>query len=248
MISFWPGRKYNVQDNGLWKGMTEIHCHLLPGVDDGVETREAALRLLHFMEKEVGVRRACITPHTMLDFNNAPGILLKEKFHKFMVGYGGRLELHIASEYMIDSFFPKRLSEGLLPLGSWNLKKLVLIELPIMTPPPKMENTLESIFEQGYSPVIAHPERYHYIDERVCSSWRERGCLLQLNLPSLCGYYGKHAEKLAFRLLDKGLYGFAGFDIHRYEGYAAVVRQLYLSRKRMDQLALLLDNGRQVEF
>lgn len=248
MISFLPFRKFNVQDNGLWTGMTEIHCHLLPGVDDGVETGEQALRILRFMEEEVQVSRVCITPHTMMDFNNAPGERLHGIFQQFLPAWNGKMELHIASEYMIDSYFSKRLSEGLLLLGIRNQRKLVLVELPAMMRPPDWEATTESIFEMGYTPVIAHPERYHYIRVDDCRTWRERGCLLQLNLPSLHGYYGKHVERLAYRLLDEALYDFAGFDIHRYEGYAAVIRQLNLSRKRMDRLSELLDNARELEF
>lgn len=248
MISFLPFRKFNVQDTGLWTGMTEMHCHLLPGVDDGVETKEQALRILRFMEEEVRVRRVCITPHTMMDFNNAPGERLHGIFQRFLPAWDGKIELHIASEYMIDSYFSKRLSEGLLSLGIQNQRRLVLVELPTMMCPLDWETTMERIFEMGYTPVIAHPERYRYIHVDYCRAWRERGCLLQLNLPSLHGYYGKHIEKQAFQLLDDELYGFAGFDIHRYEGYAAVVRQLSLSRKRMDKLAKLLDNGRKLEF
>lgn len=248
MISFWPYRKFNVQDNGLWRGMTEIHCHLLPGVDDGAETREDALQVLRFMEQEVGVSRVCITPHTMMDFNNAPGERLIEEFQKFIVGYDGNMELYIASEYMMDAFFMNRLMEGLLPLGEWNQKKLVLVEMPIMMSSPNQNLMLDSVFEKGNTPVIAHPERYRYMKEKEYQQLRERGCLLQLNIPSLHGYYGRDAEKTAFRLLDKGLYDFAGFDIHRYVGYAATVRQLQLSRGELDRLCLLLDNNKNINF
>lgn len=248
MISFWPCRKFNAQDNGLWKGMTEMHCHLLPGVDDGAETREDALKVLRFMENEVKVRRVCITPHTMMDFNNASGERLEENFQKFKIGYDGALELFIASEYMLDAFFPVRLSEGLLPLGEWNQKKLVLVETPVMMSPPELDSTWEHIFEMGYTPVIAHPERYHYMTKKDLWNLRERGCLLQLNIPSLHGYYGKVVEKNAFRLFVEGLYDFAGFDIHRYEGYARVIRQLQLSRKDLDRLGVLLNNNQNINF
>lgn len=248
MISFWPWRRFNVQDNGLWKGMTEIHCHLLPGVDDGAETREDALRILRFMEKEVKVGRVCITPHTMMDFNSSPGERLKEKFREFMAGYDGNMELYIASEYMIDGFFPDRLAEGLLLLGEWNQKKMVLVEMPMMMIPLNLNLMLDNIFEAGYTPVIAHPERYYCIKEKTFYYLHERGCLMQLNIPSLRGYYGKNVEKTAFRLLAKGLYDFAGFDIHRYEGYAGVIRQLHLSRGDLDRLCLLLDNNKEIHF
>lgn len=247
-ISFWPERKFNLQDNGIWKGMTEMHCHLLPAVDDGAETKEDALQLLRFMERDVGVRRICMTPHTMMDFNNAPAEKLCEKFCKFREDYSGRMELYLASEYMLDSFFNGHLKQEVLLLGEWGGRKLLLVETSALMPPPNLNETLEDIFAAGYTPVIAHPERYAYLDEPTYIRLRERGCLFQMNIPSLHGYYGKHSQKDALLLLKKGMYTFAGFDIHRYEGYARVIRQLELSRRQTDRLCLLLENSRNLEF
>lgn len=248
MISFWAKRKFNLQDNGVWKGMTEMHCHLLPAVDDGAETKEDALQLLRFMERDVGVRRICMTPHTMMDFNNAPAEDLREKFSKFCTDYSGKIELYLASEYMLDASFGEHLKQEMLLLGEWDNKKLILVETSALMPPPTLNETLEEIFAVGYTPVIAHPERYAYLDDPDYVRLRERGCLFQLNIPSLHGYYGKHPQKDAIRLLKQGMYTFAGFDVHRYEGYARTVRQLELSRRQTDRLCLLLDNNKNLEF
>lgn len=244
MVSFWFHRLFNACDSSLWTGMTEIHSHILPGVDDGVETKVDALSLLGFMEKEVKVQRVFITPHTMMDFNNSPAGELQKKFTEFKSAYGGQMELVLASEYMLDKHFPCRLSEGVLPLGEWNQKKLLLVEGAGIVLLPGFYDMLEECFEAGYTPVIAHPERYPYLEKNDYIKLKERGCLFQLNIPSLHGYYGKHVRQAAFTLLDKGMYEFAGFDIHRYEGYAAVVRQLCLTRKRLDKLGELLANNK----
>lgn len=248
MISFWFERKFNLQDNGIWKGMTEMHCHLLPGVDDGAETKDDALQLLRFMEREVEVRRICMTPHTMMDFNNVPAEFLKEKFRKFRDDYSGKMELYIASEYMLDVSFGNHLKEEVLLLGNWKDQKLLLVETSTLMAPPTLDEMLGDILAAGYTPVIAHPERYAYIEKSDYERFRKRGCLFQLNIPSLHGYYGKHAQIDAQLLLKQGVYSFAGFDIHRYEGYAQVVRQLELSRKQMDRLCFLLENNNQIEF
>ena len=123
-----------------------------------------------------------------------------------------------------------------MPLGEWNQKKLLLVEGAGIVLLPGFYDMLEECFEAGYTPVIAHPERYPYLEKNDCIKLKERGCLFQLNIPSLHGYYGKHVRQAAFTLLDRGMYDFAGFDIHRYEGYAAVIRQLCLTRKRLDKL------------
>ena len=119
MVSFWFERKFNLMDSGIWKGMTEMHCHILPDVDDGVETKEDALQLLRFMERDVGVRRICMTPHTMMDFNDAPAELLREQFVKFCNDYSGKMELYLASEYMLDVSFSNHLKGEMLLLGEW---------------------------------------------------------------------------------------------------------------------------------
>lgn len=248
MISCWFNKSFNVYNSGLWKGMTEIHSHLLPGVDDGVETKMEALDLLHFMEKEVEVKRVCITPHTMMDFNNSPALQLEGKFQDFLPCYNGSIELSLASEYMLDSYFSHRLSEGLLSLGEWNQKRLLLVEGAGVYLLPGFYDSLEQCFEVGYTPVIAHPERYLYMDKKDYLRMRERGCLFQLNIPSLHGYYGKHVQQVSYRLLNDNMYDFAAFDIHRYVGYARVVRQLSLTRKRLNALCLLLENNQNIQL
>lgn len=248
MISFWFQKSFNLHNSGLWRGMTEVHSHLLPGVDDGVETNDEALSLLRFMEKEVGVERACFTPHTMMDFNNAPALRLQEKFQKFVSFYSGGIQLSLASEYMLDSSFQHHLSEGVLSLGAWNHRKLLLVEGARMNLLPGFYEKLETCFQAGYTPVIAHPERYIYMDEGDFQKLRERGCLFQLNIPSLHGYYGKQVQQIAYCLLNKEMYDFAAFDIHRYTGYARVIKQLSLPRKRLDQLCFLLENNKMIQF
>lgn len=248
MVSFWFERKFNLMDSGVWQGMTEMHSHILPDVDDGVETKVDALQLLRFMERDVGVRRVCMTPHTMMDFNDAPAESLKEQFEKFHKDYSGKIELHLASEYMLDVSFSNHLKGEMLLLGEWDGKKLLLVETAALMPPPGLNEMIEGIFDAGYTPVIAHPERYAYMEEPDFRHLKERGCLFQLNIPSLHGYYGKHPQKDAIRLLKQEAYSFAGFDIHRYEGYARVARQLELSRAQLKRLTVLLDNNNNIQF
>ena len=248
MISLWLRKTFNVYDNGLWEGMTDVHSHLLSGVDDGVKTRKEALDLLYYMEEEIKVQRVCITPHTMMDFNNSPMLMLKEKYEEFTSFYNGQIELTLGSEYMLDTYFPIRLSEGLLLLGEWNGKKLLLVEGSCNYLLPSFYETLEKCFENGYTPVLAHPERYPYLTYSDCLKMKERGCLFQLNIPSLHGAYGQGIRKTSFDLLDGDMYDFAGFDIHWYEGYVRVVRHLRLPRKRLDKLCVLLENNKAIRF
>ena len=88
--------------------------------------------------------------------------------------------------------------------GEWNQKKLLLVEGAGIVQLPGFYDMLGECFEAGYTPVIAHPERYPYLEKNDCIKLKERGCLFQLNIPSLHGYYGKHVRQAAFTLLDRG--------------------------------------------
>lgn len=245
MVAFWTERKFNVNASGMWRNMVEIHCHLLPGVDDGVAKLDDTLSLLCYMENEVGVNKVCMTPHTMSDYNCGPTDILIDKFKKIQSVYAGGITLSLSSEYMIDMAFYERLRNGdLLSLGEYENYNLLLVETPLTMPLSHLDKILEDIFSAGYVPVIAHPERYLYMDCQKYRILRESGCLFQMNIPSLYGCYGREVKKRAEALLDKEMYCFAGFDIHSYENYSKVVEGLKLKRKRLERLGELLNNNK----
>lgn len=248
MHFIWPEKKINVDSSGLWQGMVEIHSHLLSGVDDGVRTIGEALDLLHFMEEEVGVEKIYMTPHTMIDFNSGPASLLLDKFNWFCREYSGGIDITIASEYMLDVAFRERLASGdILSLGRLANKSLLLVETSCMIRLPCLDDIIDDIFASGYIPVIAHPERYVYMNEGQYRNLWGKGCLLQMNIPSLYGYYGEIVRKQAEFLLDRGMFYFAGFDIHNYASYSKVIKELRVSRSRLEKLGQLLENNKLIK-
>ena len=112
----WPFRKtVTLAQSGILKGMTDCHSHLLPGVDDGVETLDESLEILAEMEK-LGVKKVWLTPHVMEDIPNKT-VALQQKFRELKQSYNGTMELNLAAEYMLDNLFEKRLEkDDLLPL------------------------------------------------------------------------------------------------------------------------------------
>lgn len=192
-------------------GFTDWHSHILPGVDDGVQTMDEALEILRLYE-ELGIKSVWLTPHIMEDMPNTTAHL-RERFAEFQAAYTGNMQMHLAAENMLDNLFEERLeSNDLLPLGK-NGDHL-LVETSFFRPPMGLENILHRIKAKGYHPVLAHPERYAYMEIPDYRHLKEMGVKFQLNLLSLMGRYGRNVQKKAEQLLKYTMYDMAGSDLH----------------------------------
>ena len=197
--------------SGILEGFTDYHSHILPWVDDGIQTLDESLDTLDCLEK-LGVKSIWLTPHVMEDIPNTSE-KLRERFQLLLQYYSGGIALHLAAEYMLDNLFEERLaSEDLLPIGK--AQKHLLVETSYFNPPMGLNNILLRIKAKGYIPVLAHPERYTYMNEK--DYWRLKGMNVrfQLNLLSLIGAYGPEVRGKAEWLLKNGYYQLCGTDIH----------------------------------
>lgn len=195
-------------------GITDWHSHILPGVDDGVEDMETSLAILDDYEK-AGVADVWLTPHIMEDIPNTIE-QLKTRFDELSSAYKGNVTLHLAAENMMDNLFEERLSAGdVLPIG--NDRKSLLVETSYYTPPLHLEDIFGEIKSKGYNPLLAHPERYHYIDSlKEYQRLKALGVRFQLNILSLDGAYGPGPRKKSIELLRLGMYDAYGSDLHRH--------------------------------
>ena len=217
ILDLFRNKKRSLYESGLLEGFHDCHSHILPGVDDGVKTIEESLEVLAYMES-VGIRELWCTPHVMDDVPNETE-LLRAKFSHLKESYHGNVKLHLAAEYMLDSEFEARLSaDDLIVMKD----DIVLVETSANVPPFNLLDMLERLKSKGYRPMLAHPERYRYMDMPDYRHLREMGVLMQLNLGSVVGYYGESAQDKAYRLLSHGWYNVLGSDCHRY---SAVVGQ-----------------------
>lgn len=228
-------RRRSFLESGLLAGAVDNHSHILYGLDDGVKRQEDSLAILRFLEEQ-GMSEVWFTPHVMEDVpNTTAGI--RARFEELKAVYDGGLKLNLAAEYMIDTLFEERLSQGdLLTHGDG----VVLVETSCIAPPYNLWDVLESMRKAGYRPLVAHPERYHYMERADYRRLHDSGCLLQMNLPSIVGFFGESVRKRALDLLDKGWYAMVGSDCHRFRALQAQYGAKELKKDTLRKLAPLM--------
>ena len=232
MFFFSPKKK--LIDTGILQGATDWHSHILPGVDDGVSSMEHAIKTLNYYEK-IGISDVWLTPHIMEDIPNQTAELSK-RFEELLKAYDGTVKLHLAAENMIDNLFNERLaSRDLLPIGPQG--DHLLMETSYFQPPLNLYDTLQHIHEAGYQPILAHPERYAYMDAADYDRLKQMRVKLQLNLVSLLGGYGPVAQEKAQLILAKGYYEFYGSDLHRLDSFKYAINSKALKKSTVKQIA-----------
>ena len=229
-------RRQSILDCGLLRGAVDNHSHILYGLDDGVKKQEDSLAILRWLEEQ-GVSEVWFTPHVMEDVpNTTEGI--RARFEELKAVYDGGLQLHLAAEYMIDTLFEERLEQrDLLEHG----EEVVLVETSAIAPPINLWNVLEQMLKAGYRPLIAHPERYRYMEPSDYKELHNMGCFLQMNLPSIVGFYGESARQRAQYLLDKGWYRMVGSDCHRFKAIQSQYTAKELKKDTIAKLSALME-------
>ena len=202
----------------------DIHSHILPGIDDGAPDAAASVALIKGMI-EAGITSAVATPHVIGDLyrNNHETIskaleITKNALAENQIDF----KIKAAAEYMMDDYFLEQLrtKTPLLPIKD----NIVLTEFSYAEKPSNVEEIVYNIITEGYSPILAHPERYGYYhdDFKKYHYLSELGFLMQVNLLSLTGYYGKQVAKAATYILKHDLASYAGTDLHHERHLAAL--------------------------
>lgn len=230
---FFFKKKINLKDSGIFDGFTDWHSHILPGVDDGIQTIEDSLAVLEEYER-LGFKKVWLTPHVMEEWPNETK-KLKERFEELKKAYKGSIELKLAAENMLDTLFEERLeSNDFLPIGDEG--NHLLVETSYYTPPYGMDEMLDKARSKGYHLILAHPERYRYMEEKDYAELKNKGILFQMNILSLTGAYGETARKKAELLISKGWVDFLGTDVHRLAAVSHHIAEPIKKKAHVDQL------------
>lgn len=221
---------------------TDIHSHLLAGLDDGVRSCEEALAIIRTFQ-ELGYQKAITTPHVMQDFyRNTPALIHQglEALRAFLKEQNVVFDIQACAEYYLDeAFFTKVEShEELLTFGD----RYLLFETNMLTEPYQLKDFIFKVTSAGYQPVLAHPERYAYMNLEKAEDLKDRGVLFQLNILSIIGYYSKPIQKMAYKLIDKGWVDLLGSDCHVLE-HARLIELAQKNKYFQKALALPLLNN-----
>lgn len=208
---------------------TDVHSHLIPGIDDGSVSIENSMELIHGLY-DLGYRKLITTPHIMSDFyRNTPEVILRglDDVRAAISAEGLDIEIEAAAEYYCDHDFELKIGkEELLTFGN----RYLLFELSYLNPSEVFDTVTFKLQLEGYKPVLAHPERYPYWYQSFdkYSEIRDKGVLLQINIASLAGHYGTIARRIAERLVENNMVDLLGSDIHKtshIEVYRRAIKQ-----------------------
>ncbi len=193
---------------------TDIHCHAMPGIDDGAENMGDAVTVLKAMS-DAGITKIFLSPHY-----DALRTDMRQIIEAGLSGLRNRaaeenidIELEAHAEYYINSDFDALLKSGekllCLPQG------YILVEASLYQENMVLQQTIFDLQEAGYKPILAHPERYTYYNMEALTRLKHSGCCFQVNLLSLVGNYGNAVKHRAETMLKGGMADFLGSDIHR---------------------------------
>ncbi len=212
-------KKKNIPLNQFFpEGFVDIHSHLLPGIDDGAKDLGHSIELIEKMAS-YGIKNIITTPHVLGDVypNSSKTIKEKEKDVQDELVKRGLEDIRFsaAAEYMLDEQFTTLLKDkDLLTLKD----NYVLVEMSYFSPPLNLYDILFDLQLQGYKPVLAHPERYvtYHSKYKEYQKLKASGCLFQLNLLALTGYYGEPVKRVTKLLLEDNFYDLVGTDAHHH--------------------------------
>jgi protein-tyrosine phosphatase len=239
MFNFFKRKPQPVEADLSFIGV-DMHSHLLPGIDDGLQDVSQTVAFIRDL-KDLGYRKLYCTPHILSDLypNNPQTILPKlDLVRKALAEAGVDMPVEAAAEYMIDHEFAELISRSkksdLLTIGGDH----ILVEMSYLSPSPNFDHVIFDLRMLGLQPILAHPERYSYYHMKFeqYERFKELGCKLQVNLLSLSGGYGPHVKKTAEKLFKNGMVDFLGTDMH-HDRHLAMLKNLATKKEFYDLVA-----------
>jgi protein-tyrosine phosphatase len=227
------------------KAMVDIHCHILPGLDDGPDSFEESVQMAEMAIAD-GITHVVATPHanSMFVFDPTAVKRLRDELQEKV---GDRLQLATGCDFHL-SFENLQDIAGNTAKYTINQKRYLLVEFAEYAIPPSMEDTLHQLQLLGLSVVITHPERNRLIrshQDRL-RRWLHLGCYVQVTAQSLLGQFGENAQKEVERWMDQEMVHFVASDAHSTTRRPLKLRGAYdaVSRRHGEQMAqaLLHDN------
>ncbi len=215
---------------------TDVHCHILPGVDHGSQSVEQSLEMLK-AEAEMGISRVILTSHvTAVTFENTRETLMDAfmKLKDAVADAGIDMELYLSAEYRMDEYFDKEYAaDHLIPMPGNH----ILLENSFQQELMNLDDLLFDMQVKGYRTILAHPERYTYYSRRRkrYEQLHNAGARFQVNILSFTGYFGEEARDSALWFVRNGMIDYLGSDMHNVK-HAHIIMD-YINSKEWRKIA-----------
>lgn len=201
----------------IMNSFVDLHNHSLPGVDDGAKVIEEAVKNINYL-KSKGFKSIVLTSHYIVNTKYNSSVKTRQEILDKLIAeiHDGEIKLYLGNEVFVNNgkVLIHLLKNG--EIATLNNSRYLLLEFPRNQKLRYIEDVIYELNEAGYIPIIAHPERYTFIQNNFDKIYEflEFDCRLQCNLASIVGYYGKHAKKTVKKLLKEGLVSFVSTDFH----------------------------------
>ncbi len=235
--------------------MIDIHCHLLPAIDDGAVSLDEAIALAEVAVND-GIKECILTPHIYPGRWDNNALSINAAMEKFRVELDKKsipLVLNAGGEVRLTDHIFSQLDGGHLPfLGRLEGYSLLLLEFPHSHIIPGSSQLVKWLIGKSIKPVIAHPERNKSImkDPGLIDPFLEAGCLLQVTAGALTGRFGSTAEKVAWQLIEQDSVTFVASDAHNTRARPPVLSEAFsrIEEKMGSEYAwrIFRDNQRQM--
>lgn len=228
--------------------MNDLHTHLLYGIDDGAGSLEESIKLLKEMEKS-GITECILTPHyinkTKYNCNNYDKQKLFETLQTEIDNNNINIKIYLGNEVFITSHFIELLEKD--EIRTLNNSKYLLFEFPMKQRSHNTTNLINELVSKGYMPILAHPERYEFLQKNpdIVQEYLRCGLLLQGNFTSLFRKYDRKSEKTLKYYLKKKWISFLGSDTHHDVNFNSEKLRKKLLRITKDEkyVADLMENN-----
>jgi len=208
--------------------MIDIHCHILPNLDDGADSVETSLAMAE-MAIEEGVSHIICTPHSNARYAFQPE-LIKQRRDELQSRYAGRITFGTGCDFHLSFENLQAVREDPTRF-TLNQKNYLLVEFADFSIPPALDQALHNLQLAGLTPIITHPERNPLIrtkPERLFQ-WLRQGCYAQVTAQSIAGRFGRTAQDAAERWLDAGVFHFIASDAHNVTSRPLRLKETYES-------------------
>ncbi len=199
--------------------MIDLHCHLLPGIDDGPKTVQESLQMAEYAVDQ-GIRHSVLTPHIQpgcYDNDVASIAVAYQAFQTALDDHAIPLKISMAAEVRVCAELPQMISQNRIPfIGVWENKKVLLLEFPHDHIPVGADKLVAWLIARDIIPLIAHPERNQAIlrQSDKIMPFIHAGCLLQVTASSVTGLFGSASQQCALRLIELNLVTILASDAH----------------------------------